>query len=378
MGWVALRMLTGNRGKFVGIIVGVTFAALLIAQQASIFCGLMLMTTSQIRDIQGAQIWVMDKNVQFIDDIKPMADVELYRVRGVQGVAWAVRLYKGLSRARLSDGTFQQIILLGIDDASMVGAPAEMIVGSIEDLRRPDAIIMDESGFEQLWPGEPLAVGKVFEMNDRRAQIVGICKARPTFQTFPVVYTRYSQATHFAPPERKKMSFVLANPLPGITAQEACDRITRQTGLKAITNEDFAWTTIDYYMRKTGIPVNFGITVLLGFVVGTAIAGQTFYLFTIENLRQFGALKAMGAGNLKLLGMIMLQAAVVALLGYALGIGLAALFGHMSRSSARVAFYMPWAVLWGTGAAVVLISVLSSILSIRRVMVLEPAVVFQG
>ena len=170
----------------------------------------------------------------------------------------------------------------------------------------------------------------------------------------------------------------LANPLPGITAQEACDRITRQTGLKAITNEDFAWTTIDYYMRKTGIPVNFGITVLLGFVVGTAIAGQTFYLFTIENLRQFGALKAMGAGNLKLLGMIMLQAAVVALLGYALGIGLAALFGHMSRSSARVAFYMPWAVLWGTGAAVVLISVLSSILSIRRVMVLEPAVVFQG
>ena len=378
MGWVALRMLTGNRAKFGGIVLGVTFAALLIAQQASIFCGLMLMTTSQIRDIQGAQIWIMDKNVQFIDDIKPMSEVELFRVRGVPGVEWAVRLYKGLSRARLDDGTFQQVILLGLDDASMVGAPTEMIVGDIADLRRPDSIIMDESGFEQLWPGEPLAVGKIFEMNDRRAQIVGICKARPTFQTFPVVYTRYTQATSFAPPERKMMSFVLANPQSGVPLEEACRRITAQTGLQAMSSDQFAWKTIDYYMLKTGIPINFGITVFLGFIVGTAIAGQTFYLFTIENLKQFGALKAMGAGNLKLLGMITLQAAVVAFLGYAFGVGLAALFGHMSSGSSRLAYYMPWEVLWGTGVAVLLISILSSLLCIRRVMVLEPAIVFQG
>ena len=111
---------------------------------------------------------------------------------------------------------------------------------------------------------------------------------------------------------------------------------------------------------------------------GNAIAGQTFYLFTIENLRQFGALKAMGAGNLNLLGMIMLQAAVVAFIGYSLGIGLAATFGHVTRHSSRLAFYMPWEVLWGTGAAVVAISILASLLCIRRVMVLEPAIVFQG
>jgi putative ABC transport system permease protein len=207
---------------------------------------------------------------------------------------------------------------------------------------------------------------------------VGICKARQTFQTFPIVYTRYSAATTFAPQERKVMSFVLANPQPGLAAEEVCRRIHEQTGLQAVTNDQFAWKTIDYYLRKTGIPVNFGITVLLGFIVGTAIAGQTFYLFTIENLRQFGALKAMGAGNLKLLGMIVLQAAVVASIGYALGVGLAALFGRMAQNSSRLAFYMPWEVLWGTGAAVVLISVLASLLCIRRVMVLEPAIVFQG
>jgi putative ABC transport system permease protein len=320
----------------------------------------------------------MDANVQFIDDIKPMSEVELYRVRGVNGVDWAVRLYKGLTRGRLQDGNFQQIILLGLDDASMVGAPAEMLVGSIADLRRPDAIVMDEAGYRQLWPNEPLRVGKVFEMNDHRAMVVGVCKARQTFQTFPIVYARYSQAIAFAPQERKIMSFILANPQPGLTSREVCQRITDQTGLRALTQDQFAWVTVDYYLRKTGIPINFGITVLLGFIVGTAIAGQTFYLFTIENLKQFGALKAMGASNLKLLGMIMLQAAVVALIGYALGVGAAAIFGQITKSAARLAFFMPWQILAGTGVAVLLISILASLLSIRRVMVLEPAIVFQG
>ena len=95
MNWVALKMLTGNKGKYIGIILGVAFAALLISQQASIFCGMMLLTTSQIKDIDGADIWVMDPNVRFVDDVKPISENELYRVRGVEGVGWAVRLHKG-------------------------------------------------------------------------------------------------------------------------------------------------------------------------------------------------------------------------------------------------------------------------------------------
>lgn len=378
MNWVALKMLTGNRGKYLGIVLGVTFAALLIAQQGSIFCGLMLLTTSQIQDIGGADLWVMDSNVQFIDDIKPLSESDLYRVRGVPGVDWAVRLYKGLSRARLQDGKFQQVILIGLDDATLVGAPQEILVGNLADLHKPDAIFMDKEGFEQLWPGEPLTVGKTFEMNDRHAEIVGICKARRTFATFPVVFTRYSQATLFAPPERKVMSFVLANGEPGLDPREVCRRIEEQTGLAALTQQDFADKTIWYYMKNTGIPMNFGITVFLGFLVGTAIAGQTFYLFTLENLKQFGALKAMGAGNLSLMRMIVLQASVVGFIGYGLGVGLAAGFGEMSKHVSRLAFFMPWQVLVGTGVAVMLISIFVSLLSMRKVMVLEPAVVFQG
>jgi len=378
MNWIAFQMLTGDKAKFFGIIFGIAFASLLIAQQSSIFCGLMLMTTSQIKDIQGADIWVMDPNVQFVDDLKPLSENDLYRVRGVDGVEWAVRLYKNLSRARLDNGNFQQVILLGLDDATMVGAPREITLGSLADLRQPDAIIIDEAGYAQLWPGQPFELGKTLEMNDRRAVIVGICKASRTFQTFPVVYTRFSQAVQFAPPERKVLSFVLAQPEAGLSAEEVARRISAQTGLKAMPRDDFAWLTIQYYLEKTGIPMNFGITVLLGFLVGSAIAGQTFYTFTIENLKQFGALKAMGVSNFGVVAMVLLQALVVSSLGYAIGVGLAAAFGEITKGQSKLAFFMPWEVLALTALAVVVIALISSLLSVRRVLVLEPAIVFRG
>src|ERR1044071_4742943 len=102
MSWVALKMLVGDRAKFLGIVTGLTFTALLITQQGSIFCGLMLRTSAQITDVTGADLWVMDPTVRFIDDVKPMIENNLYRVRGVEGVLWAVPLYKGQGRAKLN------------------------------------------------------------------------------------------------------------------------------------------------------------------------------------------------------------------------------------------------------------------------------------
>lgn len=383
MNWVALKMLTGDRAKYFGIVFGVSFAALLMAQQSAIFCGLMRNTTSQIRDIQGADLWVMDKNVQFIDDVKPLSENDLYRVRGVPGVKWAVRLYKGLGRARLTDGNFQQMIIIGLDNATLVGAPPpwRVLHGSIDELRQPDAVFIDEFGWRYLFGDEPFVAGaKTLELNDRRAVIVGMCECSPTFQTFPILYCTYSQAVQFIPQERKTLSFVLAKAEDGVPPEEVGSRIEGQTGLKALTEDAFVWTTIGYYLKRTGIPINFGITVALGFVVGCAIAGQTFYLFTIENLKQFGALKAMGVGNLRLVGMILLQAAVVGVIGYGIGVGGAALFGYVFErvvKTAPPAFFFPWQILALTAGAVALIVTAAALVSMRRVLFLEAGVVFR-
>jgi putative ABC transport system permease protein len=378
MNWIALKMLTGDRSKYLGLIFGVSFATVLMTQQISIFAGIMQRTASQILDVRDADIWVMDNKVRFIDEVPGLPSTDLDRVRGVPGVAWAVKMYKGQVRARLADGNFRNVILFGLDDATLVAGPQEMIAGSLADLRQVDAVIIDKAGYEYMWPDEPYQLGRVFEMNDRRGVLVGVCKASAPFTTLPVLYTRYSQAARFVPRERNLMSFVLVKPEENLPAKEVCQRIQERTGLMALTQEQFFWKTIAYFLGSTGIPVNFGITIALGFIIGVAIAGQTFYLFTIENLKQFGALKAMGLSNTRIVGMILLQALVVGLIGYGIGVGLTAIFFESTSHITHLAgLHMFWQVMAGTGGAVLVIVVLASLLSIRRVLVLEPAVVFR-
>jgi putative ABC transport system permease protein len=133
-------------------------------------------------------------------------------------------------------------------------------------------------------------------------------------------------------------------------------------------------------MANTGIPVNFGITIVLGFIVGAAIAGQTFYLFTLENLRHFGALKAMGVNNRRLIGMVLLQAAIIGAVGYSLGVGMAVAFFEISGRALPDlrGINIPWQVAIGTAGVVVAIITFASFMSLRRVLLLEPAVVFRG
>jgi len=386
MNFVAFKMLVGDRAKYLGIIFGVAFASLLITQQSAIFVGLMTRTFGAITDLGQPDVWVMDPKVQFIDDVKPMQDTMVQRVRGVDGVDWAVPLYKGLLKARLEDGNFQSVVVMGLDDATLIGGPPEMVTGSLADLRRADGVIVDLVGATDKLakppkvPGGkkiPLAIGDVLEINDNRAVVVGISRNTRTFQSQPIVYTTYLRALSIAPPERRLLSFVLVKAKPGQDPKALCARIARDTGLAAYTRDGFKQLTIDYYLKYTGIPINIGIAVVLGFIVGTAVAGQTFYNFTLDNLRQFGALKAMGLGNGTLLRMILLQAVTVGFIGYGLGVGAASMIGFGTRDT-ELAFRMLWQILVISGGAVALICAIAALLSIWKVMRLEPAIVFKG
>ncbi len=386
MNHIALKMLMGDKGKYIGIIMGLTFASLIMTQQPAIFVGLMSRSYSFISDVGLPDIWVMDAKVQFVDDIKPLQDTEIYRVRGISGVEWAMPMYKGLLKVRLTDGTFQTCIVVGLDDSTLIGGPPVMIEGKIDNLRHSDSVIVDIDGARDKLgkpspiSGEariPLQIGDTLEINDRRAIVAGIAKVTRTFQSQPVIYTTYSRAKSYAPKERKLLSFILVKAKKGQNTTELTRRIKTETGLAAYTQAEFQELTYEYFMHNTGIPINFGISVLLGFIVGAAIAGQTFYNFTLENLRQFGVLKAMGASNLILLRMILLQAVLVGSIGYGLGVGLTGLFGFAMRDTI-LAFKFPWQLLLFSGAGVSLICIFAALISILKVIRLEPAIVFKG
>jgi putative ABC transport system permease protein len=252
---------------------GLTFASLLITQQGAIFVGLMTCTFGFITDTGLPDLWVMDLKVQFIDDIKPLQDTERFRVRSVEGVEWAVPLYKGLIKARLEDGTFKTCIVVGLDDATLIGGTPQMVAGQLADLRRSDSVIVDIVGASDKlakpapMPGGepvPLTIGDTLELNDHRAIVVGLARVTRTFQSQPVIYVTYTRAMIFAPRERKLLSFVLVKAKPGEDPTVVAERIRRATGVAAYTHDEFAQLTANYFIKNMGIPLNFDIAVAWG------------------------------------------------------------------------------------------------------------------
>ena len=379
MNFVALKMLTGDRAKYLGLIFAIAFCTFLLENQTSIFAGILKRTGSQILDVTDAAIWVMDAKTEYFEQTKALKDTDLARVRGVDGVEWAVKLFKGTPVARTRAGKFAACILLGLDDATLTGTPRKMLLGSWQRLREPDSIVVDNAGYILLFPDQPLQLERELEMNDHKVRIVGISDASAPFLSNPVVHTRYSQAINFVGRERTQLSYVLVRPQPGVGAEEVCRRIEAQTSLRARTTDQFRWDCIRYYLKNTGIPVNFGITITIALIVGTVVAGQTFYLFTVENLKQFGALKAIGVTNWRLTGMVLLQAFTAGLMGFGLGTGMAAGFFEITlRKIATRGLILTWQSVALTGGCILLVVIIASLLSIRRVVVLEPAAVFRG
>ena len=160
MNYVALRMLFGDRAKYLMLLCGLTFAVMLIVQQGSIFWGLMIWSQSSISNLN-VPIWVTDPGIAQVDEVKPIADTTVDRVRSIPGVEWAVPLYKGLLRARLANGEYHQITLTGLDAATLIGRPAEVLEGRFEDLRQPDAVALDQWAVERMGGPTVITVGTV-------------------------------------------------------------------------------------------------------------------------------------------------------------------------------------------------------------------------
>lgn len=381
MNLLALKMLTGDRLKYFGLLAGMAFAAMMIAQQASIFVGLKSQTGTFIRQNSIVDLWVMDDQVRFSEDQKPIPETAVQRIRSVDGVEWAVPMYKGWLRARLADGTRMQIIVVGVDDATLIGGPSQIVSGDLTDLRRDAAILVDERDLKtKLWlerAGQPTRIGDRISINDTEMVVAGTYVSPPSFFWDPMVYTTYTKALRLAPPERNLTSFVLVKLKPGVDVESVRTQIESRTRFIARTGDEFEAMTSGYILEKTGILVNFGMAVGLGFVIGLIVTGQTFFNFTLDNLRYFASLKAMGASTPRLIGMVLSQVTAVTLMAYGIGVGVAAIAGGFIRS-AGLAFTMPWQVLALTLAAMMLVAVLSAVLSLTKVIRLEAGVVFRA
>jgi len=260
-----------------------------------------------------------------------------------------------------------------------------MIAGKLEDLRLPNTVIIDDLAVKRLANvrGQAVKVGDIFEINDIEARVVGICEAMNSFTGGPFVWTTYERALQYTPPTRKMLSAIIAAPKPGLSADQVSEDIEKTTGMRSYTNDfksprDFNMRTIWWYVKNTGIPISFGTTVIVGFIVGMAISCQTFYAFVLENIRHLGALKAMGASNSMLCVMLIVQAFTVGLIGFGIGLLATSVFAMFAIQNEQPPFYMPWEVPFLALGVILFICLLASLLGIWRVSRFEPAMVFRG
>lgn len=376
--WIAIRMLTGDGQKFYGLVFGIAFSTLLITQQLTIFINLLERGASGVYNVPTADVWVMDPVSRTTDVAYAMPGTALDKVRGVQGVDWAVPHLRASASVRTGDGDLEGVSIIGVDDATLIGLPQGMVEGSADVLSQPDSVIIDDVGTTRMFPPGVSPIGQRLELNDQRAVIRGIADAIPSFTSQVTLYTKYSQALRFVPGTRNRLSFVLVGAADGASPDELAARIESETGLRAQTRDEFARDGIDFIIENTGIPLNFGITVALGFIVGVAIVGLTFSLFIRDNIKQFGALKAIGVTNAKIRGMVAAQAGLVGLIGYGLGVvGTVLFIWSFSGNPTFKGFYIPWQIPLISLAAVALILGFTGWAALRSVLKTEPAAVFR-
>jgi len=368
-------MLIGHRASFIGGIFGVFLATLLISQQSAIFLGLVSRSYRMVTDIPLPNIWVIDPATHGEGSIRTMPESYLNIVKSIEGIEWAVPINLMDVSIALDSGEYKIAQLYGIDGASFIGAPMEIVEGAIEDLNREGAVIVDErsavgSMAHSLPDGTttPLRVGDSFEINNHRAVVVAICRITPGFFPQPTLFSTVNQFQVFTSVNR--IGFIAAKTLDQTKVEDVLKRVNAHPQLEALTSDQFSTKIADYFL-KTGILINFGLSVLLGIIIGFSITGQIFYILTLQNIHYYALMKALGGHQQMILKMIVLQAVIVGLIGYFLGTAATLLWGYAIKHT-TLAFLFPWQLLLFTGSIALIICSFTAALSIRKVFRADP------
>lgn len=372
---IAIKLLVNDKGKFFTLIIGVAFAVFLIMQMTSIFSGVMHRTAANIFNLR-AKVWVMDPAVRIQSESVAMPNYVLNAVRSMKGVSYAVPLFQGGGLLKLASGKYQSATIIGLDDATLFGRP-RIIEGDILHLYKNDAyIVMKDAEYRKL---DNPPIGAVFEVNDHRGVVVALGKAvvGGLFGS-PMLYTTYTRAISTLPTSRNTISYILVEP-----KDEAAIAVIKQQvsdlGYLALTSNEFVAKNRNYYLFQTGLGTNILIMTVISFVVGLSISGQTFYTFVLENLEEFGALKAIGARRHELIQMILYQAAMVGFIGYGLGVLLSSTL--IALAKLRLPNYASMVTYQNMSLAFVMVIVIvsvSSYLGIRKVIRIDPFDIFRG
>jgi putative ABC transport system permease protein len=371
---LAQRNLFHDKVRLTVTLTGIVFSVVLIVVQLGLFLGFTT-ATSNLIDHSGADLWITSKNVPYVEQGVAFSERKLNQVRAVPGVADAQKIIAHWTQWKRHDGGEESVQIVGINVDDPLEQPWNLVEGRVEDLKSPDAVVLDELYKQKLGVTR---VGEIFEIGGYRARVVGFTRGIRSFTTSPYVFTSFKNAQDYTNLREDKTLFILVKVAPGADLQQVRrDLLDHVKDVDVFTSAEFSHMTTFYWMFTTGAGVAVLIAAVLGLVVGFVVVAQTIYATTMDHIREFGTLKAMGAPNSYVYKVIMKQAAISAVIGYVLGM-IVSVFVVQGSQKGGAAILMPAPMAVGMFFLTLVMCIGAALVSINKVTRIDPAMVFKG
>ena len=376
MALLARRNLFHDRIRFAVTLTGIVFALVLIIIQFGLFLGFATTTSNNI-DHSQADLWIVFHGVGYFDTSREFSERKFYQVLATPGVQQAEKYMQGFANWKRPDGRMENIQIIGFRPGSGLGEPWNVVQGNVQDTRNEDAVIVDDVYKEKLGV---YRIGDRVEIGKRRARVVGFTHGIRSFTTSPFVYTTFKNSLNYTNPVSKEgdLSYILVRAAPGVSPHELKGRLLeRISDVDVYTTSDFSQRTRFYWMFTTGAGLAVLTAALMGLIVGVAVVAQTIYAATMDHIREYGTLKAIGATNGYLYRVLIEQAVWSAILGYALAMIIAHFIVQGSEKGGAV-ILMPPSMQVGMFFLAIFMCIAAALVSINKVTRLDPAMVFKG
>lgn len=374
MASLARRILFHDKVRLAVTLTGIVFSVVLATIQLGLFLGFSMATTDLI-DHSQADLWITSKNVGYLEAAVPFSERKLYQVLATPGVANAQKHIVQFGEWKQPNGAVQGSLVIGFYPDAPMSRPWAMSAGRLEALKAPDTVMVDELYLEKLGVTH---LGQTVEIRGYRARIVGFTRGIRTFTTSPPVFTSFKNAQNYIGIREDQTMYILVQAAPGADVQALKQTLaSRLQDVDVHTTAEWSRKQRVYWMFGTGAGVTVLMAAALGVIVGVVVVAQTIYAATVDHLREYGTLKAMGASNGYLYRVIIKQAALSACMGYACGMAIS-LFAAASSQQGTTAILVPWQLVVGMFGLTLLMCMSAALVSINKVTRLDPALVFKG
>jgi putative ABC transport system permease protein len=370
---LAWRNLVHDRARFVVTLVGIVFSVVLMAVQSGLLLGF-AGTAEALVTHAGADFWVMSRGTSNVDQSVIMFDRRRFKALEIPGVAAVDKYLVHFADWRRPDGRSEIIIVIGFDLDRAVGRPWNVVAGSIEDLRRPNSVIIDRLYADKLGV---TALGQTVEIHGVSAHVVGFTDGIRAFTQSPYVFTSYDNALAYGDVPPDQTNYLLVRLKPGADRDEVARRLRQALPMADVhTSAKFASMTARYWLLTTGAGVALVAGALLGLIVGVIIVAQTLYAATVERLSEYATLRAIGASNGYLGAIVLKQSLIAGALGCCIGLVLDAVLVRAAAES-NVSLVLPWPLAAAIALTTLVMCAGASAVAIDKIRRAEPTMVFR-